>query len=74
MLMFHLELGLLGGGIFVTHFVTEDIGLIDFLPPLSDPQSSSPEYTTYACDGDLLRLECPLESDVIRVTRANYGR
>ena len=62
--MFHLELG---GGIFVTHFVT-------VFPPLSDPQSSSPEYTTYACDGDLLRLECPSESDVIRVTRANYGR
>ena len=42
--------------------------------PLSETESASEEYTTYACDGDLLRLECPSQSDVIRVTRANYGR
>ena len=46
----------------------------NLLLPLSDAQSASEEYTTYACDGDLLRLECPSEADVIRVTRANYGR
>ena len=61
--------------VFATHFVslvTHDIPIYCF--PLSDAQSASEEYTTYACDGDLLRLECPSEADVIRVTRANYGR
>ena len=58
--------------LFAAHFVTHDIPIYCF--PLSDAQSASEEYTTYACDGDLLRLECPSEADVIRVTRANYGR
>ena len=32
------------------------------------------ELTTFACDGDPLVLECLSPNEVIRVTRANYGR
>jgi hypothetical protein len=34
------------------------------------------ELTTFACDGNHLHLECDNhpEGEVIRVTRANYGR
>lgn len=35
--------------------------------------SSGDERTNYACDGTPLRLLCG-EDEVIRITRANYGR
>ena len=75
-LMFHLKLGYFCNTFCESRHQDSFVlfALSTYCLPLSDTQSASQEYTTYACDGNLLRLECPSESDVIRVTRANYGR
>ena len=48
--------------------------IIFLLFPTGGAAAIPGEQTIFACKGKALKLSCPKDNEVIKVTRANYGR
>ena len=42
--------------------------------PNANEENLQGEKTAFACQGTKLHLKCPNQTEVIKITRANYGR